>query len=220
MVAGGSEAFGVDGGSIGAVLGFHSGDQVAPHFVREQLMVHSAGFIFVIVGGEHHEEGLAQAHVDDVVDHVFRFFIADEAFLGFIGAMEEIDDVVLLGGVIAIGHIHVGPLVHGFAVHVGGVFHFFDGAGVVTGCFPELGLIVFEVQFDAAVQFGHDVLPVFGRFPSFRQGGHGAAKHEQRKQQRYDPFHGFSPPFYSGRYLPSRWFHYKQKTRQLAIATA
>ena len=190
MGAGGNEARFVSGFGIGGVLGFNGGHQVVPHLVHEHGVVGGAVGVVVIVGGAHHDEGLANTHINHVVDSVLHQLVADEAVLGFIGAVEEVDDVVLLGGVVAIRHVHVGPLVQGVAVHRGSIFQLFNGAGVVAGRFPELGGIVAEVGFVSAVQFGDGFLPVFGGFPAFRQGGdHGAQGQHQGQNQANELFH-------------------------------
>ena len=193
VIAGGDEARLVRGFGVGAVGAFHGGHDVVAHFLGgEGFHVDGTGFVVVVVGGEHHDEGCGDAHFDHVIQGVLGLFVANEAVLGFVGAVEEIDHVVAFGAVfiVTVGQVHIHP--SGLLRAVGGsdVVQAHHGAGL-GGCrVVELVVVLLEHGLRADHIIGGDDLFVLGLFPAFRQGGEGAQDQRQRAQQSNELLHG------------------------------
>ena len=197
MIPGGDEARFIRGFGIGAVDAFHSGHDIVAHFLgREGFHVDGTGFVVVVVGGEHHDEGRSDAHFDHVIQGVLGLFISDEAVLGFVGAVEEVDHVVAFGAVfiIAVGQVHIDPTGLLRAVGGGGVIQAHHGAGLGGWRVVEFVVVFLEHSLRADHVVGGDDLLVLGLFPAFRQGGEGAQNQCQRTQQSNELFHGGNPP--------------------------
>ena len=192
MVTGGNEACCIGGLGVGAIGALYKGkDFIWNLLCRKGSHVNGTGVVIVIVAGEYHDERIRYANLNHVVNGVLGLRIANEAVLSFIGAGEEVDDIVPLGSVliVAVGQIDIYPCRLLVPVCGGGVIKPYDGTGLFRGLIVEFGIEFFEYGFstDDIIRC-HDLF-VLGPFPAVGQTGKSGEKHHQCKKQNKTLFH-------------------------------
>lgn len=110
------KALGIAAGGVGGVAALHSGHQVLPQFLNKGVgqRVQVVGTVVLHVKGRgDDDEGLNDLLGDELVHHVLVLAVLQQPGpLVIAGAVEQIEDVVLLLRVIPGGQIDISGLLH------------------------------------------------------------------------------------------------------------